>query len=115
MTTVKEEEIRHLANKYNCAYRFVKFILSVDDEKHMLEDKIQFLKYAVRLAQLSGLFISELKAESLSIVHKIPIGVVNIVLLTEEHYSSVLSRETRLAFLGKVMKKLMLIVDNNLP
>lgn len=111
----KEDDIRRLAAKCNVTYSCLKFILSVDDDQEMLEDKIDFLKNVNRYVNLSGSFIPELKAESLSQIHKIPINIVEMVLVTEEKISSVLSRETRLAFLAKVMKALLRIVDHNLP
>lgn len=116
MTTESEEAIRLLATKCKVPYRFVEFIAHVEDERDMLEEKIHFLKNAVRYGGLSCEFISEVEAQSLSLIHKIPIHVVKMVLATEKKFSaSALSRKQRFFFLDKVLKHLMCLVNHILP
>lgn len=114
MTTEHEKAIRLLAIKCNVPHRFVQFIGNMGEEE-MLEEKINFLKNAIRCAGLGLSFISDVKAESLCIIYEVPIYVVKIVLVTEKQYASSLSRENRLILLAKVLKKTMSIVDHILP
>lgn len=109
-----------LANRCGVTIRFARFIIYADDTDEFcslqtMVDKTNFIRNAVRIATLGGIFPNEIQCEALAINNNVSVFVAKIVLMTEQHAISPLSRTERCTLLQKIMNRLNQDIVHLLP